>query len=181
MTVTQLIEQALAELDHPASTAALPLWKDKLLRFANEAVTDLTETFRPWRRDPLTLTNETLQLSALPYAVGKVLGVERNGMRIPFHYGAGTGELKLPGVADGAVTVVYRYLPKTLVQNSDEPELPACSHPLIVQYMVARFEMNNDAAAQNRAGLLLSNYELRKRRLKMDLDEPSGCALFNCF
>ena len=179
MTVTQLIEQALCELDHPSDTAALPLWKSKLLRFANEAVVDLTETFRPWRRDPLTLTDGVLDLTALPYTAGKILGVERNGMRVPFYYDANTAALRVPGMADGTVTVVYRYLPKTLVLDADEPELPAACHPLIVQYMVARFELHNDAAAQNHAGMLLSNYELRKRRLKLDFDEPVGYAIFN--
>ena len=32
LTVTELTTSALAELDHPENTAALPLWKEKLLR-----------------------------------------------------------------------------------------------------------------------------------------------------
>ena len=181
MTVTQLIEQALAEMEHPSNTAALPLWREKLLRFANEALVDLTEAFRPWRRDVLTLTGGALDLTALPYTVGKLLGVERNGMRVPFYYDTNTSSLRVPGLPDGPVTAVYRYLPKPLAQNSDEPELPAACHPLIVQYMVARFEMQNDATAQNHAGMLLSHYELRKRRLKLDFDEPVGYAIYNRF
>ena len=181
MTVSQLIEQALAELEHPVDTAALPLWRTKLIRYANEAQNDLTETFRPWRRDPLTLCNGQLDLSGLPYTAGKVLGVERNGMRIPFYYGTDTNTLCVPGAADGTMTVVYRYLPKTLVQNSDESELPTACHPLIVQYMAARFEMRNDASAQNHAAMLLNVYETRKRRMKLDFDEPSGYAFYNCW
>lgn len=179
MTVTQLISQALAEMDHPSNTAALPLWRDKLLRFANEALVDLTETFRPWRRDPLALQNGMLDLRTLPYKAGKLLGVERGGMRMPFCYDADVDTVRVPGAADGTVTVVYRYLPKPLAQDSDEPELPAVCHPLIVQYMVARFEMLNDASAQSHAGMLLSHYEQRKRRLKLDFDEPLGYAIFN--
>lgn len=179
MTVSQLIEQALAELEHPADTAALPLWREKLIRFANEAQNDLTETFRPWRRDPLTLQNGLLDLSGLPYLVSKVLGVERNGMRIPFYYDTDTGTLRVPGAADGPMTVVYRYLPKTLTLDSDEPELPTACHPLIVHYMVARFEMHNDASAQSHAAMLLNLYETRKRRMKLDFDEPSGYAIYN--
>lgn len=181
MTLSQLIEQALAELEHPADTAALPLWQELLVRFANEAVADLTETFRPWRRDPLTLTNGLLALSGLPYTVSKVLGVERNGMRIPFCYETDTKTLRVPGVPDGPMTVVYRYQPKTLALNTDEPELPSACHPLIVYYMCARFEMHNDASAQNHASMLLNLYERRKRRMKLDCDEPDGYALFNCW
>ncbi len=173
VTVLELIQSALAELEHPEDTAALPLWKEKLLRFANEALVDLYETFRPWRRDTLPLVNGTIDLTALPYTAAKVLGTERSGMRVPFCFGADTNTLKVPGVQDGPMTVVYRYLPKTLVLDSDEPELPAACHPLIVLYMVGRFSMVNDAQGLNRASAAMSLYETRKRRLKLDLDEPT--------
>lgn len=173
VTAIELIESALAELDHPDNTAALPLWKEKLLRFANEALVDLYETFRPWRRDSLPLIRGVLDLSALPYPVGKVLGTERHGLRIPFFYGENTNTLRVPGVPDGAMTVVYRYLPDPLVDDDDEPALPAACHPLIVLYMVGRFTMENDAQGMNHASAAMSLYETRKRRLKLDFDEPT--------
>ena len=173
VTALALMQSALGELEHPEDTAALPLWKEKLLRFANEAVVDLYETFRPWRRDPLALQNGRLNLSALPYTVGKVLGVERSGMRVPFCFDTDTNTLRVPGVPDGTMTVVYRYLPKTLVEDDDEPELPAACHPLIVLYMVGRFSLINDAQGLNHASAAMSLYETRKRRLKLDLDEPT--------
>ena len=179
VTALELIDSALAELDHPDDTAALPLWKEKLLRFANEAVVDLYETFHPWRRDSLPLQNGALDLSALPYAVGKVLGTERGGMRIPFYYGADTDTLRVPGVPDGPMTVVYRILPKKLVEDDDEPELPAACHPLIVLYMVARFSLLNDAQGLNHASAAMSLYETRKRRLKLDFDEPTDFLITN--
>lgn len=179
LTVSELIQSALAELDHPEDTAALPLWKEKLLRFANEAVVDLYETFRPWRRDPLRLENGVLDLSLLPYTVGKVLGVERGGMRIPFFYGADTNTLRVPGVQDGPMSVVYRFLPKTLTEDDDEPELPSACDPLIVLYMTGRFCLLNDAQGMNHANAALSLYETRKRRLKLDFDEPVDYSITN--
>lgn len=181
MTVSQLIASALSELQHPADTAALPLWKGNLVRFANEAVADLTETFRPWRRDARTVTDGAIDLTTLPYTVSKVLGVERGGMRIPFYYDTDAASLRVKGVPDGTLTVVYRYLPKTLVNDADEPELPSACHPLIVHYMVARFEMCNDASAQNHAAMLMSVYETRKRRLRMEFDEPWGNEFYNLY
>lgn len=179
VTLSELIEQALGELDHPEDTAALPLWQDKLMRFANEAIVDMTETFRPWRRDPLPLNNGTLNLLELPYRVGKVLGVERDGMRIPFYYGANAVTLRVPGMEDGTVTVVYRYLPRPLLEATDEPELPAACHPLIVLYMVGRFTVHEDAQGLSQANMMLSLYEARKRRLKLDFDEPTGYTIYN--
>ncbi|MBR0507527.1 MAG: hypothetical protein IJJ86_02855 [Clostridia bacterium] len=181
MTLADLIRNALAELEYPSDTAALPLWEEKLIRFANEAVTDVAETFRLWRRDPLPLQNGVLTLSALPYAVSKVLGVERGGVRLPFYYGESTGVLRVPNVPDGTVTVVYRYQPATLAEPTDVPQLPACCHPLLVTYMVARFCMQNDAQSMNHASAALSVYESQKRRLKLDFDEPSGYAFYHVF
>ena len=39
--------------------------------------------------------------------------------------------------------------------------------------MVGRFSMVNDAQGLNRASAAMSLYETRKRRLKLDLDEPT--------
>ena len=177
MTLSELIAAALSELDHPENTAALPLWQEKLERFANEAIVDMTASFRPWRRDPLPLQNGTLTLSALPYRVGKVLGVERGGVRVPFYYGPDVGTLRVPGVPDGPLNVVYRYLPKPLLEDTDEPELPAACHPLIVMYMVGRFTMHEDGQGLAQANMMMSLYETRKRRLKLDFDEPAGYAI----
>ncbi|MBQ1820318.1 MAG: hypothetical protein II117_01815 [Clostridia bacterium] len=179
MTAAELIQSALAELDHPADTAALPLWKEKLLRFANEAINDLFETFRPWRRDPLPIVNGSIDLTALPHAVNKLLGVERCGMRIPFFFGADTNTLRVPGVPDGTMTVVYRYAPEPLIEDDDEPALPAACHPLIVLYMTGRFSMHNDAPGMNHASAALSLYETQKRRLKLEFDEPTDYRITN--
>lgn len=179
VTAAQLIQNALGELDHPDDTAALPLWKEKLLRYANEALVDLYESFRLWRRDPLPLANGTLDLSALPYTVGKVLGVERGGVRFPFCFVADTNTIRVPGAEDGPMTVVYRYLPKPLAEDSDEPELPAACHPLIVLYMTGRFSLQNDAQGMNHGSAELSLYESRKRRMRLDFDEPTDYRIEN--
>ena len=179
MQLSELITTALNELDHEATTEELALWEAKLKRFANEAQDDLFRTFRPWRRDPLTVQNGTIDLDNLSHTVSKVLGVERNGMRIPFYYGRDLMTLSLKGVPDGPVDVVYRYLPDEMTEPTDEPSLPAVCHPLIVQYMVARFEMHNDVPGLNHAKLLLSLYETHKHKLRMDFDEPSGYSILN--
>ena len=181
MTLSQLCELALAEVDHPADTAALNLWREKLTMFANDAIDDLTRTLRPWRRDTAVLSNGTVDLSSLPYPVSKALGVERKGLRIPFYYGTDVSVLHLKGVEDGPVDVVYRYLPAMLTQPTDEPQLPAACHPLIVLYMVARFEMHNDAQGLSHANMLLSLYERRKRRLLMDCGVPYGSSIMNAY
>ena len=77
------------------------------------------------------------------------------------------------------MTVVYRYAPKPLAEDDDEPALPAACHPLIVLYMTGRFSMHNDAPGMNHASAALALYESRKRRMRMDFDEPTGYAIVN--
>ena len=141
VTVRELIESALGELDHPDDCAALPLWQEKLLRFANEAVVDLYETFRPWRRDPLPLQRGVLDLTALPYSVGKVLGTERGGMRIPFYYGADTNTLRVPGVPENDVIQIFGIYPwlETLL-----PQL-ILAIVLLVTFLIAHYRGKIDA------------------------------------
>lgn len=179
MTLQELKAAALAELDHPADTAALQLWEEKLTRFANEAQDDLFSLLRPWCRETAEVLRGEIDLGELDYGVSKVLGVERNGVRLPFYYGANRQVLILKGVPDGAVEVVYRYTPDPLVQPTDMPKLPSVCHPLIVLYMVARFQMHSDAQGLNHANMLLSIYEAQKRRIRMDYDKPSGYNIMN--
>ena len=79
------------------------------------------------------------------------------------------------------MTVVYRYLPKTLILDGDEPELPSACDPLIVLYMTGRFCLTDDAQGLNHATAALSLYETRKRRLKLDFDEPTDYRIVNRF
>ena len=77
------------------------------------------------------------------------------------------------------MSVVYRFLPKTLTEDDDEPELPSACDPLIVLYMTGRFCLLNDAQGMNHANAALSLYETRKRRLKLDFDEPVDYSITN--
>ena len=179
MTLLQLMYAALDELERPHDTETVALWRERLTAYANEAVSDLYTTFRPWRRETLTPRHGVLTLSGLSRTCSKVLGIESGGMRIPFHYGTGTDELIVPGWDSEPLTVVYRYAPTVLQNDDDSTDLPAACDPLIVLYMVARDRAHGDASAQNGSRLRLSLYENQKRRLKLDYDEPSGCRIYN--
>ena len=179
MTLLQLLIAALDELERPHDEATLALWRERLTAYANEAIADLYAPFRPWRRESLTPQNGVLTLTALTMPCSKVLGLERDGVRIPFYYGTDTNELVIPGWGNDPLTVVYRYAPAPLKNDSDLTKLPSVCDPLIVLYMVARDRAHGDPAAQNGSRLRLSVYEAQKRRLKLDYDEPSGCRICN--
>lgn len=179
MTLLQLLHAALDELERPKDEATLSLWRERLVAYANEAVSDLYTTLRPWRRESLSPENGVFRLDQLSMPCCKVLGVEHAGSRIPFHYGADTGELIVPGWGSEPLTIVYRYAPSILVHDTDRTALPSVCDALIVMYMVARDRAHGDAAAQRGAQLRLSLYEAQKRRLKLDYEEPAHCRLCN--
>lgn len=179
MTLYELITGALHELERPTDEVTVAAWRDRLTAYANEAVTDLSRTFHLWRRDPVVFTDGQADLNELPFPATKVLGVEREGVRLPFCYGTDTRTLTLKNLPDGIATVVYRYAPKPLKEDTDVPDLTELCHPLIVLYMVARDRSHGDTYAVNTAKLNLSLYEAQKRKLRTDLDEPYRYRIYN--
>lgn len=179
LTLHELILGALHELERPTDDITVAAWRERLTAYANEAVADLSRTFRLWRRDPVMFIDGKADLDELPFAATKVLGVEREGVRLPFGYGASTRTLTLKNLPDGIATVVYRYAPKPLREDSDVPDLMELCHPLIVLYMVARDRSHGDTYAVNTAKLNLSLYEAQKRKLRTDLDEPYRYRIYN--
>ena len=181
MTLMDLLTAALEELERPTDQATVSLWKPRLTAYANEAIADLTNTFRPWRREVVSLQNGMFSTLNLSYSCSKVLGVEKAGIRLPFYYGDSTETVCLSTVTDGTVTVVYRYCPRELQNFEDVPELPIVCHHMIVLYMVARDRSHGDASAQSGSNLRFSLYEMRKQKLRLDFDEPCGFRIYNTY
>lgn len=181
MTLQVLIELTLRELHRPTDAITTDQWCDRLTRYANEAITDITASFRPWRRDVLDLLGGHVDLCCLPLTCQKVISLERDGKRLPFYYGSSTGELLVKNVPDGDVTITYRYIPPELVALDDQPLLPEFLHPLIVTYMVARERIQLDSTAQSGSKLNLSVYETLKRRFRICMDEPDTNDIYNCY
>ena len=178
MNLKQLIIGTLHELQRPVDSATVEQWQDRLTLYINEAIADIGVYLRPWKRSALTPVNGHLDLSLLPYVCTKVLAVEDGeGRRLAFCYGANVGELVVRNVPGDALFVVYRYVPRTLRSEFDEPELPAFCHPLIITYAVARERCHTDSVSQGAAQLNFTLYETQKRRLRYDFDEPSGYGL----
>ena len=178
MNLKQLVIATLHELARPTDSQTVAQWQDRLMLYINEAIADIGMTLRPWRRSALAVTGGRAELAGLPSVCTKVLGVETaEGHRAVYYYGSGVSELVLPGMTEGTVSVVYRYAPRMLAGEFDEPELPAYCHPLIVTYAVARERCHMDGVSQEAAQLNFSLYETQKRRLRYDCDEPAGYGL----
>ena len=181
MTLKELLTGALQQLDRGTDAQTLELWRDKLARYLNDAVIDLSGTLQPRRTDPLPLADKQVDLSGLPRPCVKVLAIHRAGERLPFYYGVGTGILHVPGARDGAVDVTYRYLPMPLEADTDEPDLPAWSHSALIAYAVGRERASGDNISLSAARACFEIYYAAKRHMLANSGELDAYRIENRF
>jgi hypothetical protein len=179
MTLKELLTGALLQLDRGTDAQTLESWRDKLTRYLNDAMIDLTGELQPRRSDPLMLTNGVLDLSMLPRSVVKVIALSRADTRLPFYYGAGTELLRVPAVTDGEVLVTYRYMPPMLKVDTDIPELPEWSHGALIGYAVGRERASGDAASIASSRACFELYNAAKRMMRAHRGELDAYAIEN--
>ncbi len=178
MTLNDIIVSALAQLDRGHDSQTVDTWRDKLTRYANEAVTDLATILQLRRTDTLQVTNNTADIAALPRCCVKVLYIARNMSRIPFIAGSSSTQIRVL-CDDGPVQLHYRYLPDDMTSPTDIPELPAYCHGLIVTYVVARERASADPSMQRGANVYFGLYNASKRGLRSLVGEPDQYQFVN--
>lgn len=179
MTLKELLTGALLQLDRGTDAQTLESWRDKLTRYLNDAMIDLTSELQPRRSDNLTLTSGVLDLKNLPRSVVKVIALSRGDTRLPFYYGAGTELLRVPAVSDGEVQVTYRYMPPALKVDTDVPELPEWSHGAMIGYAVGRERASGDASSIASARANFELYNAAKRIMRAHRGELDAYAIEN--
>ena len=163
MTLKELLTGALLQLDRNTDSQTLELWRDKLTRYFNDAILDLTGEIRLRRTDPVSIAEGQIDTALLPRACLKVVSLQREGKRLPFYYGVGTGLLHVPGASDGPAELTYRYLPPELRADTDVPELPPWCHGALIAYVVGRERASGDAMSVNAARACFELYHAATR------------------
>ena len=179
MTLKELLTGALLQLDRATDAQTLEAWRDKLTRYLNDAMIDLTSELQPRRTDTLTLTGGVLDLSALPRDVVKFVALSRGSTRLPFYYGLSTAQLRVPAAEDGDVQVTYRYMPESLKVDTDIPDLPQWCHGALVSYAVGRERASGDSASLNAARACFELYNAVKRMMRAHRGEQDAFAIEN--
>ena len=179
MTLKELLTGALLQLDRGTDAQTLESWRDKLTRYLNDAMIDLTSDLQPRRTDELTLTSGSLDLSTLPRDVVKVIALSRGSTRLPFYYGASTANLRVPAAEDGAVQVTYRYVPEPLRVDTDIPDLPEWCHGALISYAVGRERASGDAMSIATARVCFELYNAAKRIMRANRGELDAFAILN--
>ncbi len=179
MTLLELLTAALEQLGRATDAQTIELWRDKLTRYLNDAMIDAASAAQPRRTDPVTVSSGTVDTAELPRGCVKVLALTRDGTRVAFYYGVGTGLLHVPGVPDGPACITYRFLPKELRIDTDVPDLPAHAHSLLVTYAVARERAMGDAASLSAARQCFELYREGRRKLRRDMGEADSYRIEN--
>ena len=166
MTLQELLTGALQQLDRGTDAQTLEAWRDKLTRFLNDAIVDLSATLRPRRTDAVEIADRRIDLSLLPRRCVKVLALCRGHVRDPFYYGLGTDLLHVPAVADGPAELTYRYLPAQLSADTDRPDLPWDCDGALIQYAVGRERAAGDGTSIAAARACFELYNMMKQNLR---------------
>ena len=177
MTLKELLTGALLQLDRGTDAQTLESWRDKLTRYLNDAMIDLTSELQPRRSDTLTLTDGEVDLGLLPRSAVKVISLSRGGTRLPFYYGVSTEMLRVPAVEDGAIRVTYRYMPEPLRVDTDVPDLPEWCHGAMIGYAVGRERANGDAASIASARACFELYSAAKRMMRAHRGEMDAYSI----
>ena len=165
MTLKELLTGALQQLNRDTDAQTMELWRDKLTRYLNDAMLDMANALKPRRTDEMLLADGRIDTALLPRACVKVIALVKDGKRLPFYYGVGSGLLHVPCAADGQVQLTYRYLPMALSADTDEPELPAHCHGDLILYAVGRERAAGDASSVQSARACFELYQSAKRAL----------------
>ena len=179
MTLKELLTGTLLQLDRGTDAQTIESWRDKLTRYLNDAMIDLTGELQPRRSDTLVLTGGELDLGKLPRSVVKVTALSRGNTRLPFYYGASTETLRVPAVSDGEILVTYRYIPEPLQVDTDVPDLPVWCHGAMIGYAVGRERASGDAGSIAAARPCFELYNAAKRMMRAHRGEADAYAIEN--
>ena len=177
MTLKELLTGALLQLDRGTDAQTVESWRDKLTRYLNDAMIDLTSELQPRRSDTLTLKDGEVNLGLLPRSAVKVIALFRGGTRLPFYYGVSTDKLRVPAVMDGEIVVTYRYMPEPLKVDTDIPDLPEWCHGAMIGYAVGRERASGDAGSIAAARACFELYNAAKRMMRAHRGEMDAYAI----
>jgi len=178
MTADQIISSALNQLDRDDDAQNVKTWQDRFIGFINEAVVDIARTMKLKRTDEAEVKDGLLDASLLPQQCVKVISVWREGKKLDVATGPDSQILSIQA-GDGPVKVMYRYVPNGVVYGGETPAVPAYTHGLITDYVVARERATSDPSMQRGSNVYFELYQEGKRRLLRNLGEPETYKITN--
>lgn len=177
MTLNEIIVSALGQLGRGHDSQTMDEWRDSFKLYANDAAGEIAKAIGLHRSENVQVVDGAVDLTQLQRQYIKVLSVEKDGGSIGFSTGRKTGELKVS--AAGEVTVDYRHMPLDMDGATDQPEVPAHTHALIVLYVVARERASQDAGVQGGSRVYFEMWNAGLSALRKSAGEPDQYEIVN--
>jgi hypothetical protein len=177
MTLVSIITNALATIGRSTDAQSMDAWKQKFTIFANDGAKDLAHYLQLRRTDTITATDNQIDINDLPFDCEKVVSVKQNGSDLSFTRGNASNKINV-GV-NGDVEVEYRYLPKDMADDIDQPGIPEHLHHLIIPYVVFKEHMTADPNTQRRADMYWQDYDKGRRDAKKTYGEEDTYKIYN--
>lgn len=176
MTLNDILVSALAQLERGHDAQTMELFRARLTDYANDAQDDIARELLFSKKETVAPSAGIVDIESLSRDCIKVEKVTQLGGEVRFRE-SGTGTIELP--YDAPAEITYRCLPQKLASPTDEPEIPAHTHGLMVLYVVGRERMAGDVSTQRGANIYLSMYEAAKSRLRPHMGDPAGYRIIN--
>lgn len=177
MTLNDILVASLAQLDRGHDAQTVEIYRSRLIRYINDAQSDLADAVALTRRDTVVPAAGVVRLTELPRVCRRVEKVEQLGKSVPFRAGDEPNTLFLP--YDAPASITYRCEPSPLKNADDVSELNESLHPLLVNYAVGRERMGGDVSTQSGGNIYLSMYSAAKQRLKGYLKADDSFRIVN--
>ena len=183
MTLTEIIVASLERLGRGTDNQTIKRYRPSFTNYANKAVFLIAKRYKPCKMESVPVTNETFNISSLTREPIRLLRVLDNGSEVSYEQTYnGSGIFTVSGVTSATVDVVYRFVPKTLSNSQDVPELPEYTHDAIVNYVVASARAGGDPDTQASASF---DFQLFNEQLRgihpSDLGQTSASKITNYF
>ena len=177
MTLVNIISQALIEVGRTTDAQQMAAWKDKFTVFVNDGIRDLAEYLHLRMTDTVSAADGKIDIGDLSHSCVKVVAVRQNGSDVTFQTSGSSNAIEVTG--NGEYEVEYRYIPKEVQNNSDQPAIPEHLHHLLVTYVVYREHMTASPTMQRRSDAFFQTYERGKRKARQYLGESDSYAITN--
>ena len=172
--------RAAAETTRLAPFRALRRRMDAGLRYAvaNDGVTDICATYKPRRTETIDTRDGTFTTAMLSRGCRKVLSVKRDGREEDF-YDGDASEVIVTSGGPGKIEVTYRSVPREMFASTDEPDIPAYMHGLLVSYVVGRERAAGDVSQQRGGNIYFQMYEAGKAAIRPHLGGGTSQRIVN--
>ena len=171
MNLNDMIAKTLVMLGRGRDQQTIDRYRPAFTDFANEAVYKISKRFKQCRRDAVTLdASAQFDTDTLPRQCVRIERVtDADEKDVAFWQPVrGASKVKCDTDALSTVNVIYRFVPATLLNGNDVPELPLYQHRLIPLYIRAMEMCGGDPNTQGTASAYFSIFNAEVREIESE-------------